>query len=90
MILNEKTAASTADAAGKILATVIKHPILTAGAIGTVAVAPWIADKAYKMTMLKSQMAENRNLDENEAILKRIAENTKQEEKRKMLISNLS
>jgi len=90
MIFNEKIAASTADAAGKVLATIMKHPLLTAGAVGTVMVAPWITDKAYKMTMLRGQLNENKNLNENEALLKSIADNTKKQEQRKMLISNLS
>ena len=90
MTFNEKSMPSMADAAGKILSIVLKHPAVALGVVAASAATPWIADKAYKMTMLRSQLKENKNTYENEAILQRIADNTKKQEQRKMLMSNLS
>jgi hypothetical protein len=66
----------TASVAGKILSTAINHPFLTTAAVGGLVVAPWVASQLYPMAMLKSQLRTNKELNENEEILKRIAENT--------------
>jgi len=80
--------ADVAESAGKALTYILKRPLLTAGVVGTALAAPWIVDKAYKATMLKSQLKENKDND----LLRLIAENTanKKVNERKPLINKLS
>lgn len=80
--------ADVADAAGKALTYLLKRPLLAAGTVGAAFATPWVVDKIYKTTMLKSQLKENKD----NALLQLIAENTAKKEtnERKPLIHNLS
>jgi hypothetical protein len=83
-----KKLADVAEAAGKALTYILKRPVLTVGTVGAAFATPWIVDKAYKATMLKSQLKENKDNE----LLRLIATNTanKKENERKPLIKNLS
>jgi len=80
--------AGVAEAAGKALTYILKRPVLTAGTVGAAFAAPWVIDKVYKATMLKSQLKENKDNE----LLRLIAANTANKEvnERKPLIKNLS